>query len=140
MKTKQLILECNCGHGLLKLLKDSDSTNFAFYSHSSVSFLARLKNAWKYLIGKGNLLLEDIELSEEELGRLGEFAATNSKSETSKSGYKGIYIRNDRKNKYYVEVAMPTNSEGEQHTHYVGSFATLEEAVEARKNYITELL
>lgn len=76
---REITLECMCGYAIIKLYTDEYSTNFAVYSHSPNSFWRRVIKAWN-LIWKGEqALLEDLELSPEELRRLGEYALNLNK-------------------------------------------------------------
>lgn len=136
-KERQITLECSCGHAIIKLHTDEYSTNFALYSHSSNSFWRRAIKAWKLLTKGEQALLEDTELSTEELKRLGDYALTNSKSAKTDSGYKGIRLRETGKYEAYVQYRSIKDKVVKN---AIGFFDTVEEAVAAREKFLKRLL
>lgn len=63
----------------------------------------------------------------------------NSKSETSNSGYKGIYLNTSRKTPKYIAQIAFRNRSGEMEKYYVGCSETLEEAIKMREEFIKSL-
>jgi len=146
-KENSITLTCSCGHVKMEVYRDEEDYDLAFYYYRfSVSFMARLKTAWKYLWKGEKILLEDLVLSQEEMNRLVNFIGgntppqesqplKNSTSEASNTGYKGIYLSKSRKTpKYESQVVTPAGKI------YIGRYDTLEEAVTAREEFIKELL
>lgn len=132
-------IKCQCGHAILEVSDYEGYVTFIFYSATTNSFWNKVRNCWKYLFGQ-HLLVEDFVFEQDAVSSLSP-RPKNSKSETSNTGFKGIYYSTPEKRKpHYVAQVAFRNKDGDNVKHYIGKFETLEEAVKAREEFIYGLL
>jgi len=136
-------IACKCGHCIIQLWKEEDTYNIALYENQKgLNLFQRLRKA----LNKDKYLLEDVTLYQEDMDKLIDFvktdeAPTNSKSEASNTGYKGIYLQTQegRTPTYIAQIVNRAKNE-KVNKIYIGNYSTVEEAVKAREEFIKDLL